>query len=238
MFLLLVAIACSSPSPSAPEAPSSPTAVPHEATSHDHTAPHGGLVQTAGETHLEAVIAPEGVMVYLSDTSQVPLPLDGWTGSATVKGPAGVVTVPLMVMGDHLHAPATLAHGEPATVVVTLSHAGAAVSASFSVDRVGLAEHDHTALHGGVVSMWGELHVEYVAGAGEYRFFLTDARRNPSAAPASGTVKDGATVVPLAWDPATASLWAAGAEAGKRPVMLDATVEGKPVSLAFNPVGG
>lgn len=89
--------------------------------------------------HVEALMTPAGVMFYVSDGAQNALPIAGYSGSAIVKGPAGVTTVDLAPMGDHLFAAATLADGQPATAVLTLTHNGKAVSASFESKGVGTA---------------------------------------------------------------------------------------------------
>ena len=98
---------------------------------------------SASWPHVEALKMPTGVMFYLEDADQKPLTVDGYTGNAVVKGPSGVVTVELMAMGDHLHAPAVLLQGQPATAVLTLKHDGKASSASFETQAVGLPSHDH-----------------------------------------------------------------------------------------------
>jgi hypothetical protein len=240
MILLLALVACS-PS-SSPPPPSSPVAAPSpanpvdESKPHRHDAPHGGIVQTLGDIHAEALFMPAGVMFYLEDGAQAPLAVDGYTGSAVVKGPSGIVTVDLMAMGDHLHAPATLVQGQPASAVLTLTHEGKAVSASFDSTAVGLASHDHVALHGGQVGMWGEYHLEYAPKDGEYRVWVTDEHRNPVAGTVTGSVKDGATVTPLGAGP-DGALTGKGDGAGTRPVTVDVTVDGKAFSLGFNPAG-
>jgi hypothetical protein len=138
-----------------------------------------------------------------------------------------------MPMGDHLHAPATLAEGKPASAVLTLAHDGRTVNGSFETASVGLQSHDHTSLHGGQVGMWGNFHVEYLAHDGEYRVWVTDATRN--ARKASGSVKAGDDVVPLtapADDP-SAPLFAKSAGAGSLPVAVEVTVDGQTFSLPF-----
>ena len=58
----------------------------------------------------------DGVLFWVTDVNAQPLAPGDYTGSATVKGPNGVVQVPLMVMEDHLHAATPLVQGQPATI--------------------------------------------------------------------------------------------------------------------------
>lgn len=244
--MLLFLLACSTPAPTPVAPPPAPAAEhaheagaahEHAAGDHHHDAPHGGIVKTTGDMHVEAVMTPAGVMFYLSDADQVALPVDGYSGSAVIKGPTGVTTADLMPMGDHLHAPATLEQGKPASVVLTFTRDGKALSVAFETETVGLASHDHTSLHGGQVGMWGDHHVEYAAQDGEYRFWITDAHRNPVTGPVSGSVKVGATELPLVpGDGALLSVKAA--DAGKVPVTVTVVTDGSTFSLGFNAVGG
>ena len=241
LFVLLVA-ACGAPgAPAVPVAPPIPAVVTvaDPSAPHTHAALHRGIVQVvhgdAGDLHVEALMMPAGVMFYLSDADQKPLTVDAYSGSAVVKGPSGVVTVDLMAMGDHLHAPASLVQGEPASAVLTLVRDGKATSAAFETQAVGMQSHDHTPLHGGVVSMWGDHHVEYAPKDGAYRIWVTDEHRNPVTGPVVATVKDGATTLPLTAD--ASGMFAASADgAGSRPVTIAVTVDGGSFELGFGAV--
>ena len=237
LFFLLSCSPGGSP-PAAPPAPSpAPAEAPHTHApgDHAHASPHGGMVQTVGDMHVEALMMAGGVMFYLSDGQQKPLAVDGYSGSAVVKGPGGLTTVDLAPMGDHLHAAAALEQGKPASVVLTLKHGDQAMSASFETQAVGLATHDHTSLHGGTVSMWGNYHVEYAPKDASYRIWVTDESRNPVSGPITASVKDGDRTVPLAADP-TGMLSGPGEGAGTRPVMVDVKVGDAAFSLSFNAV--
>ena len=234
--------ACSTPEPSAPAPPPAPAsgsehAAEHAGGEHAHGAPHGGIVRTVGDIHVEALMMPSGVMFYLSDKNEVPLGVDGYTGTAAVKGPGGLETVDLMPMGDHLHAAVPLVQGQPASAVLTVTHEGKASSASFETSSVGLQSHDHVALHGGQVGMWGNYHLEYLPKAGEYRVWVTDANRNPIAGTVTGTIKDGSVTVPLVAGEAGA-MSAKGEGAGTRPVTVEVTADGTTFSLGFDAVQG
>lgn len=238
LFALYALTACSTPPrpPAAAPAPAVAAEHVHAPGDHAHSSPHGGIVQTVGDIHVEALMMPGGVMFYLSDASQKAVGVDGYSGTAVVKGPNGVSTVTLMPMGDHLHAAVELAQGQPASAVLTLTHAGKAVSSSFENPSVGLQSHDHTSLHGGQVGMWGAHHVEYVGLNGEYQFWVTDEHRNPIATGLSGSVKDGETTLPLTVD-AAGRMSARAEGAGTRPVTVDVTTGSETFSLAFNPAG-
>lgn len=218
----------------APRTPRPPVAehADHGATAHAHASGHGGEVKAVGALHVEGRFLRSGLMVWISDAAGVPVDLAAASGTAVIKGPAGVTTVLLTGMGDHLHAAMTLPEGTAADAVVTLSVAGQAVSVDFRTAAVGsLAEHDHTALHGGVVSMWGDHHVEYVARPDTVRFYVTDAKRVPVTTNVSGTVTVGGKAVPLVFDADIGALTAAVAPTGL--VMLDAKVGDATFSLGF-----
>lgn len=248
-MILTLLLACSSdptPAPSAPTTPTSEAAAPPPAASAGHAhpdgdahhPPHGGVVQTVADHHLELSFTPGGLMIWISDKDQKPLDPAPFAGMAVVNGPAGVVTVKLDPMGEHLHAVTTLELGKPASAVVTLPIAGQARSLRFEVKAVGMSEHDHTSLHGGVVSMWKDVHVEHTAAGGEHRFYVSDSKRVPIISGVSGSVRDGEKVVPLSFDPATGCLSGKVEGAGTRGVMLEAVVGEETFSLAFNPIGG
>ncbi|MDP2308515.1 MAG: hypothetical protein Q8P18_21020 [Pseudomonadota bacterium] len=141
----------------------------------------------------------------------------------------------LAAMGDRLHATAKLAQGDAATVVLTLTSGGKGESVSFETKAVGLQEHDHTSLHGGQVGMWGEYHLEYSPRDRKHRVWVTDAKR-AQVMGVSGSLRDGDTVVPLTFDPATGMLSGKLEGAGTRPVMVEVRVGETSFSLGFNAV--
>jgi hypothetical protein len=77
-----------------------PDASGHGTGAHAHASPHGGEVKVLGANHVEAVFTPGGILFYVSDASEAGLPASSFTGSAVVKGPAGVETIALTPMGD------------------------------------------------------------------------------------------------------------------------------------------
>lgn len=133
----------STPAAEAAPAPSE-TAPAVEGEDHAHAAPHGGTVKTAGAGHLELVTEHTAFRLYVLDGAEKPLPVAGITGAeALVQVEGGdAVTVPLMPMGDHLHA--TLPAGTMAyTTVVTVPVAGEVRTAQFTVGLDSHTDHAH-----------------------------------------------------------------------------------------------
>jgi hypothetical protein len=205
----------------------------HDATPHAHGATHGGVVKTVGGVHVEALLAPSGVMVWLRDAAEAPLAPASFAGTALVEQEGAVQNVPLAPMGEHLHAQVALTMGKPASAVITIPVEGKPQAVSFEVASVGLAEHDHTALHGGVVSMWGDVHLEYAPKDGQHRFFVSDAKRVTITQGVSGSVKDGTVTTPLTFDAATGLLSAPMAAGQTGDVTAVVTVAGTSFELAF-----
>ncbi|MDP2310898.1 MAG: hypothetical protein Q8P18_33070 [Pseudomonadota bacterium] len=244
LSIALFIVACGTPEPAAVPVPPGPPVGPvdktvatsgpgaHAATPHRHSATHGGEVKELGAFQVEGRFLKSGLLVWVNDATHTPIDLATVEGTAVLEGPAGVTTVMLVSMGDHLHAPMTLPEGVAADAVVTLKIAGRPVSVDFRTGAVGsLAAHDHTSLHGGVVSMWKDHHVEYVAAPDRVRFYVTDGKRVPVNERVSGTVTIGGIVTPLAFDPATGALSAEVTPAGM--VMLAASVGEETFELGF-----
>ncbi|MCK6502423.1 hypothetical protein L6R53_03340 [Myxococcota bacterium] len=99
-----------------------------------------------------------------------------------------------------------------------------------------LPAHDHRALHGGQVGMYGNHHLEYLAANGEYRVWVTNANREPITTGVKGILKDGDATVALTADDAQGLLVGRGDGAGTRAVVVEVTADGVTFSLSFNPV--
>lgn len=241
-MFLLVLLACSRepaapvPTPPTPSA-AAPTTAPE--TSEPRPAPHGGELKRVGSVWLEAKFMPDGLLVWVTGEDQKPLDAAGFPGAiAAIESGGTTREAPFDPMGEHLHAKATLQHGAPASAVVTIAVEGASRSTTFATSSVGMAEHEHTAVHGGAVAMWGPYHVEYAPTQGEYRFFVSDSKRQTIDKAVSGTVKDGDDTLPLTFDSASGLLHARGDGAGTRPVTLDVTVGELTFSVGFEAVAG
>ena len=79
--------------------------------------PHGGLLADAGAYHVELVLKPGRVQVFVADPLDKPINIQGVTGSANlrVKGKKAQ-QVQLQVVEDRLEGPAAI----PADVLVTV----------------------------------------------------------------------------------------------------------------------
>ena len=242
---LLLLIGCGEPTqPAAPAEPVAPAAPAHNehaaqagghanAVGDGHAARHGGQQRELQGMHVEGMFQADGVMFYLADGDNNPLSPEGATGEAVISSGSSVVTASLAPKGDALVAAATLESGKPASAVLTLTRAGQTQSASFETSAVGTTFHDHTALHGGQVGMWGHYHVELLAGDGAYSVWVTDASRNPVTSGLSGVVVDGAQRLALAADASGGGFTARAEGAGSRPVTVEITVQDQQISLPF-----
>ncbi|NMO16651.1 hypothetical protein HPC49_18975 [Pyxidicoccus fallax] len=218
MALGLVA-ACSKKDAPA-EAPA-PAAKSHSAAApHAHTAPHGGLVESTARGHVELVAARGGTYrVYLLDDALNVRPVDGATGTVKVaKG--GYPDVKLVPAGDHLEGQGPEHTDEHLAMVVTVvkdgkpevarftAHLGANGHATAGGASAPMQAHDHTPLHGGIVAMSGDTHLEVVSlKSGEVRVWVTDAFRQPVPIDGKkGTVETGTVSAPLVPEPSGAFL--------------------------------
>ena len=155
---LLALSACQSaeapgPADAAPAPATSPDAVADLAAehtqgahveAHDHGAPHGGTIKTAGGGHLEFVVDGQSIKIYPLDGAEAALPVAGITGAqAIVQVEGGAAsTVALAPMDDHLIG--TLPAGATVyTAIVTVPVAGETRSARFEVGLDGDLEHAH-----------------------------------------------------------------------------------------------
>ncbi len=231
--VLLLVLGCSTEAPPPNPAPAVTAPAGHDHAAHGHAASHGGQQQELAGLHVEALAMVEGVMIWVTDAENKPIPPSALSGSAVVKGPQGVESPTLVPMADHLYAAARLTQGQPAQMVLTLVRDGSAQSLTFDFAAVGLAAHDHTPLHGGVVSMVADLHIEHRAVDGEHRFWVSDAYRQPVKTVTGGTIVDGGQSLPLTLDP-SGQAWTAKVDgAGTRPVTLTVRVADKDLTLDF-----
>lgn len=245
-LLLLTACGKSNPKP-APVAEHAEHVEGHEPAGHTegnespegdgHGARHGGQQRELQGMHVEALFQADGVMFYLADGDNKPLSPEGTSGNAVISGGANVATVTLAPKGEALFAAKTLESGKPASAVLTLTRAGQTQSASFDTSAVGTTFHDHTALHGGQVGMWGNYHVELLASDDAYNVWVTDASRGPVTSGLSGAVVDGGQRLALAASPSRGGLTVQAEGAGTRPVTVEITVEDQSISLPFQAGG-
>jgi hypothetical protein len=87
--------------------------------------PHGGLLAAAGPYHLELVLKPDRVQVFVTDHLDRPISIQGVTaGSAILRIKGKSVRVPLQVAGDRLEGPAAIPPNVSITAAVTLTIGG------------------------------------------------------------------------------------------------------------------
>ncbi len=214
------------PAPAAPRAKAQGGTEPHShgggaphahaaAEPHSHISPHGGLVESTPRGHMELVAARGGTYrVYLLDEDLGVRPVDGASGTVKVaKG--GYPDVKLAPAGDHLAGQGPEHSDEHLAMVVTVVKDGKPEVARFAAHLEANAHgpagapaapmqaHDHTPLHGGMVAMSGDTHLEVLSlKSGEVRVWVTDAFRQPVPLTGKkGTLEAEGTVVPLAPGP-------------------------------------
>ncbi|MDP1645388.1 MAG: hypothetical protein Q8L71_07775 [Thiobacillus sp.] len=90
------------------------------------TPPHGGLLAASGAYHVELVLKPDRVQVFVTDHLDKPINIQGVTGTANlrVKGKKAQ-RVPLRVVDDRLEGPAVIPADAPVTVMIRLNIGGA-----------------------------------------------------------------------------------------------------------------
>jgi hypothetical protein len=101
---------------------------------HDHAAPHGGLVATTGEKHLELVIAPDGHLdIFLLDEGLKTLSAKDAQGFVRLELPGGTREFPLLYApnADHLAAMVGVLSVERVPVELRLTIAGRPYQARF-----------------------------------------------------------------------------------------------------------
>ena len=87
--------------------------------------PHGGLLASVGEYHVELVLKPDRVQVFVADHLDQPISIQGVTGTANVrvKGKKSQ-RVPLQVVDDRLEGPAAIPADASVTVMIMLKIGG------------------------------------------------------------------------------------------------------------------
>jgi hypothetical protein len=100
LFAILFAVACGQE-----KATPSTKTNPQPTEEHEHPSPHGGMVATSLDKHIELKISMQGhIDVYLLDQEVKPIPPTGTTGTIKITLPAGVKELSLVPHEDHLAA--------------------------------------------------------------------------------------------------------------------------------------
>lgn len=100
---------------------------------HEHKAPHGGLVTEVGQDrHLELDANDGQILVYVLDHNVAPLPVAGMTASADIliKGRERF-TVPLTISGDHFVGALALNPAGRTTLIITVKSEGKSMIGRF-----------------------------------------------------------------------------------------------------------
>ncbi|WP_163990333.1 cupredoxin domain-containing protein [Pyxidicoccus caerfyrddinensis] len=208
--LMAVGLVAACSKKDAPPEAQAPAAKSHAvAEPHAHAAPHGGVVESTSQGHMELVVTRAGgYRVFLLDDALAVRPVAGASGTVKVaKG--GHPDVKLAPVGDHLEGQGPEHSDDHLTMVVTVVRDGKPEVARFSAhleehghdgtSAAPMQAHDHTPLHGGIVAMSGETHLEVLSlKSGEVRVWVTDAFRQPvPLAGKKGTVEAAGASVPL-----------------------------------------
>lgn len=82
--------------------------------------PHGGILAVSGAYHLELVLAPKQVQVYVTDHAMRPSDIQGASGDATVMVGAKAQKITLTLKNDHLEGPATVPADKAVTALVNI----------------------------------------------------------------------------------------------------------------------
>ncbi|GAB2960466.1 hypothetical protein GCM10027048_30250 [Hymenobacter coalescens] len=98
---------------------------------HAHTAPHGGIVRTAGKYHVELVLKDGQMTAYLLDGKEQVLANKGLTGTAMVQQGGKTTTVTLTPYGDDQLRGALPTGATPTTAILTLRRGGETINARF-----------------------------------------------------------------------------------------------------------
>lgn len=105
----------------------------HPAQDHAHEAPHGGLVQSTSQGHLELVAGKDGTFkLYVLDEQLTVRPVTGASGTLKLTVP-GYADVKLAPVGDHLEGKGAAFQAEHTTAVVSVTTGGATQTARFAL---------------------------------------------------------------------------------------------------------
>lgn len=87
--------------------------------------PHGGLLASTGAYHVELVLKPDRVQVFVADHLDKPVNIQGATGTANLRAKGKKAQrVPLQVVDDRLEGVASILADIPVTVMILLKIGG------------------------------------------------------------------------------------------------------------------
>lgn len=112
---------------------------------HKHASPHGGIVKSAGNYHLELVRKSGVLTIYLLDGQEKPMAVTGATATALLQTQSGQVTTAQLVPVGNQQLTTTLDKTKVYhKAVITVAIGGQSASASFDLTAADShAAHQH-----------------------------------------------------------------------------------------------
>lgn len=98
---------------------------------HAHTSPHGGIVRTAGNYHVELVLAQGQLTAYLLDANERTVATAGMTGTALVQQGSKTTSVSLTAAANNALRGALPTGATPTTAIITLHRRNETITARF-----------------------------------------------------------------------------------------------------------
>lgn len=120
---------------------------------HKHSSPHGGVVKTAGNYHLELAQKNGALTVYLLDANEKPMSVAGAMATALLQTPDGTVTTVKLPATGTQQFGATLDKPNAARAksfrkaIVNVAVKGQSASASFDLTAPGVSNKHTTHQH-------------------------------------------------------------------------------------------
>ncbi len=112
----------------------SPVFAQHGGADHKHTSPHGGIVKSSGNYHLELMQQAGTMTVYLLDKNEKTMPVSGATATALLQTQDGQVTTVTLKPGSNQQLSTTPDKTKSfRKAVVTVAFGDKSASASFDL---------------------------------------------------------------------------------------------------------
>lgn len=111
-----------------------PVVAQHGGADHKHTSPHGGIVKSSGNYHLELVQKAGELTIYLLDSKEKPMSVTGATATALLQTQSGQVTTAKLTPVGAQQLTATLDKTKVFhKAVINVAFSGKSASASFDL---------------------------------------------------------------------------------------------------------
>ncbi len=106
----------------------------HGGADHKHTSPHGGIVKSSGNYHLELVQKAGELTIYLLDSKEKPMSITGATATALLQTQSGQVTTAKLTPAGAQQLTTTLDKTKVFhKAVINVAFGGKSASASFDL---------------------------------------------------------------------------------------------------------